>query len=1446
MSRDAPYTELLAVTIGILSDADIEQDSMVTITDSQLLNNNIPVVKGCIDLRMGTTEHNLTCATCKHNNRDDQGHPGMIVSQLSLLQPMFVSEIRKWLKIICLECGSILIPDNKLILIPLSERFNKLSTLIHKFNCYLCGAKHQKIIKSLEDKFTTLIDDGKVKIKLFPNKIKQIFNRVTDETVIKLNKRYHPSVLIINNIPIASNTVRPVGGRITYKSGGSADVQYHDLTNLTQRLAKQLIDLTIDNTTTIVADSNEETHIQNIQQLWYDMIIKNTTDVKANTGKRGIVIGGKKISPITEEWTSKHGLIRSDLLGGHTLSISRSTISGNPNLKLSELGVPIEFAKIMSIAETVQSFNIEKFMVYFVNGTKKYPGCISIIKRNTKTEYKINDQTINNLTLEYGDIINRNLINGDIICFTREPAFARTAMTAFKVRITYNNTYSFNVIDCSLNNSDFDGDAMNGMPPHGPMTRIETSILSTVSNFLISTQNSRIALGQTQDSVIGCAKLSRCAQINKYHTMMLFSKAGIELPDFSSYNNTDILTGRDVISTLFKTTPLNYNKPPLWYNEALSPFINYTPDVIKTIFQNGKFISGVLDKKSISEGADGGIFHLIAYKYGNEIALEQMFTLQQLALTFLDCVGFSSGVDNMLIPISKLNEINNTVLGMLTDIEQINKLLKCGEIIPPIGFTTIEFYEHLVKEALKTPDKEVLKSIITSFDVDNNGLYNMIGYGGKGSIANLIHISGFIGQTEINGSRIKNNFGVARANPWFPRFDLDPEPNGFTSNCYINGMNSNEVLNTGQAGRYDLITKALATAQTGASARHQLRCMETNIVDNYRRSVISNQIIQLLYGGDGIDTRKLINVTLHTVKLSDEALKAKYYFDTNTFEKTETSNQFIFDKEFNQIKSDRDKFRLSMISIESNGFNDIGTNVRHVPVDVEQIVNDIIVKKTLDGNKTKNKKSIKELIRMCDMVKSACNNLPYILINEIQEQLQSKIPEYIECAVFITQMLIRSELCSVKLLNLNEEDLTYILDTIKLYYAIALIDYGVAIGILASQSISEPMSQYMLDSHHRSVGGGTSRAGILKPKEILGAKSKNSEMSPEMLLRVLPQYENDRVEVSKIASQIEYMDLKRFIYSWSLLDERFNELVYPPFISDRRWIDNFIKFYPLLRVPTNITKWCIRLQLDKPSMILNSMSLDYIIEKLRIKYQNIYIIHNSENDINIIIRIYLLEPLITDLSRSDVNIINKIINYINNTLFNTQIRGINRILSSTVEEIQRHVINEDGSMETKTIFAIKTVGTNLEDITLVPQIDPYTTVSSSIDDTYGFLGIIAARNVIIRELDRFMGGSAPNIRHSSLYADEMTCTGKVTALISSGIDVREKINVFLRMASSKPVVVIRKAAIENVTTELNGLSANYIMGRPPNIGTLYNEFQYDAAYISKNHTNITDVFDELE
>ena len=69
---------------------------------------------------------------------------------------------------------------------------------------------------------------------------------------------------------------------------------------------------------------------------------------------------------------------------------------------------------------------------------------------------------------------------------------------------------------------------------------------------------------------------------------------------------------------------------------------------------------------------------------------------------------------------------------------------------------------------------------------------------------------------------------------------------------------------------------------------------------------------------------------------------------------------------------------------------------------------------------------------------------------------------------------------------------------------------------------------------------------------------------------------------------------------------------------------------------------------------------------------------------------------------------------------------------------------------------------------------------------------------------------------------------------------------YVKFAIAVATLVLVGGAIDNVTTKLNGLSANYIMGRPPSIGTLYNEFQYDEAYISKNHNNITDVFDDLE
>jgi DNA-directed RNA polymerase beta' subunit len=102
----APYTTVETLGFGIAGDADNVRDSVVQVSSFGLFTGDHPVSGGCFDPRMGTTDHHYGCVTCGLQRREDPGHGGLMHSRVALESPLFVPEIRRWLRVICLECGA--------------------------------------------------------------------------------------------------------------------------------------------------------------------------------------------------------------------------------------------------------------------------------------------------------------------------------------------------------------------------------------------------------------------------------------------------------------------------------------------------------------------------------------------------------------------------------------------------------------------------------------------------------------------------------------------------------------------------------------------------------------------------------------------------------------------------------------------------------------------------------------------------------------------------------------------------------------------------------------------------------------------------------------------------------------------------------------------------------------------------------------------------------------------------------------------------------------------------------------------------------------------------------------------------------------------------------------------------------------------------------------------
>ena len=143
---------------------------------------------------------------------------------------------------------------------------------------------------------------------------------------------------------------------------------------------------------------------------------------------------------------------------------------------------------------------------------------------------------------------------------------------------------------------------------------------------------------------------------------------------------------------------------------------------------------------------------------------------------------------------------------------------------------------------------------------------------------------------------------------------------------------------------------------------------------------------------------------------------------------------------------------------------------------------------------------------------------------------------------------------------------------------------------------------------------------------------------------------------------------------------------------------------------------------------------------------------------------------------------------------------------------------EIGPNETE--FVIHTEGSNLKDIFKEEGIDKKRTTTNNIHEIEMVLGIEAARNAIVQELNKTLSeqGLSVDIRHIMLVADMMTSEGIVKSIGRHGIS-GQKSSVLARAAFEETGKHLLHASLRGETDGLNGIIENIIIGQPIPLGT---------------------------
>ena len=342
-----------------------------------------------------------------------------------------------------------------------------------------------------------------------------------------------------------------------------------------------------------------------------------------------------------------------------------------------------------------------------------------------------------------------------------------------------------------------------------------------------------------------------------------------------------------------------------------------------------------------------------------------------------------------------------------------------------------------------------------------------------------------------------------------------------------------------------------------------------------------------------------------------------------------------------------------------------------------------------------------------------------------------------------------------------------------------------------------------------------------------------------MTILVKEEYENDKLKVQEIANHIEMMTFGRFISDVLIFFEKYGKPIHPEFLHEEKDIKDFEKANYGIKIPGDLAKWCIRYSLNMEEMILKSMKLESIILALRKNYPELFIMYTPENADKVYIRCYIRNSAIKKYN----DYLTDIVMYYSESLKNVIVRGIKDIVSATVIDVTKNVLQSDGSFQIKKIYGIITLGSNTYEVLSNPYIDNARTQSDSIEEIEATYGITAARNKIINEL--MVALENLNRLHCTIFADEMCFSGQVTNIQKTGLQKRENANITLRISFQTVIQVIQDAAINGLIDRISGISGPLILGTNPNIGTTYNSIVVNQQFLEENSKQLSKVIDEL-
>ena len=729
---------------------------------------------------------------------------------------------------------------------------------------------------------------------LNPLRTLRLFERIPFEDVVLLDvSGGRPEHLLLTHLPVSPVCIRP-SVNVDNTSGTNEDditMKMVSIVEVNNRL-KQDIERGIATSTLVECWDHLQTQCASL----------------VNSELPGLpstfhTYGSKPNRGFAQRLKGKQGRFRFNLSGKRVDFTGRTVISPDPNLSIDQVGVPLSVATSLTYPEMVNEYNIHRLRRCVRNGMHKHPGANFIEKVQSRdAEGSASDMTVSGgksargdkagkwylkygdsnkaaQQLQIGDVVERHLMDGDVVLFNRQPSLHRLSIMAHRVRVHKHRTFSFNLCVCAPYNADFDGDEMNLHVPQTEAAKAEARMLMGVHHNLRTPKGGEALVACTQDFLTSAFLLTSRdvffdrTGFNQVCCMFSNTEARecIEVPPPAIWRPIALWTGKQVVSALIRSCRI----PSMGKAEVRPSFEVSEKGYSRKAFgvereakelcpsdgwvcvHKGELVSGRMGKATLGSGTRTGLFATLLATYEPLVAAGAMDKLARLSSRWIGSRGFSIGLDDVKAPDALIQGRRQRMEAGYARCDAHIEEFRRGNLQLQAGCTMDETLEAVVTGELNNIRQEA-GALCSKLLSRLNPAVVMATCGSKGSPLNVAQMVACVGQQTVSGQRCPDGFD-GRTLPHYEVGARDPASKGFVANSFFSGLTPTELFFHAMGGREGLVDTAVKTAETGYMSRRLMKALE-DLGVQYDGTVRTStkHIVQFQYGDDGLDPMLMV------------------------------------------------------------------------------------------------------------------------------------------------------------------------------------------------------------------------------------------------------------------------------------------------------------------------------------------------------------------------------------------------------------------------------------------------------------------------------------------------------------------------------------------------------------------------------------------------------------